>query len=71
MAKAREIKRRIRSIDNTRQITKTMEMVAASKLKRAQDATLSARPYSQKIDEVLASGKGVSIYEQMLRTVRF
>ena len=54
MAKAREIKRRIRSIDNTRQITKTMEMVAASKLKRAQDATLSARPYAEKLDEVLA-----------------
>ena len=37
MAKARDLKRRIRSVENTRQITKTMEMVAASKLKRAQD----------------------------------
>lgn len=45
MAKARDIKRRIKSVDNTRQITKTMEMVAASKLKRAQDRVVAARPF--------------------------
>ncbi|HET9334549.1 MAG TPA: ATP synthase F1 subunit gamma [Gemmatimonadota bacterium] len=55
MAKAREIKRRIRSIDNTRQITKTMEMVAASKLKRAQDRVVAARPFDEFMRQVIAS----------------
>jgi F-type H+-transporting ATPase subunit gamma len=55
MAKAREIKRRIRSIDNTRQITKTMEMVAASKLKRAQDRVVAARPFDDFMRQVIAS----------------
>lgn len=54
MARAREIKRRIRSIDNTKQITKTMEMVAASKLKRAQDRVLSARPFDDFMRSVIA-----------------
>lgn len=54
MAKAREIKRRIRSIDNTRQITKTMEMVAASKLKRAQDRVVAARPFDDFMRQVIA-----------------
>ena len=53
MAKAREIKRRIRSIDNTRQITKTMEMVAASKLKRAQDRVVAARPFDEFMRHVI------------------
>jgi F-type H+-transporting ATPase subunit gamma len=50
----REIRRRIGSVRNIKQITRAMQFVAASKLKRAQDATLAARPYSEKIDEVLA-----------------
>jgi F-type H+-transporting ATPase subunit gamma len=54
MASQREIRRRIAAVKNIKQITRAMQFVAASKLKRAQDATLSARPYSQKIDEVLA-----------------
>jgi len=54
MTRAREIKRRIRSIDNTKQITKTMEMVAASKLKRAQDRVLSARPFDDFMRSVIA-----------------
>lgn len=54
MAKAREIKRRIRSVDNTRQITKTMEMVAASKLKRAQDRVVAARPFDVFMRRVIA-----------------
>jgi F-type H+-transporting ATPase subunit gamma len=41
-------------VRNIKQITRAMQFVAASKLKRAQDATLSARPYSEKLDEVLA-----------------
>lgn len=53
MAKAREIKRRIRSVDNTRQITKTMEMVAASKLKKAQDRVVSARPFDEFMRQVI------------------
>jgi F-type H+-transporting ATPase subunit gamma len=46
MARARELKGRIRSVQNTRKITRTMEMVATSKLKRAQDRVAAARPYS-------------------------
>ena len=54
MPSQREIRRRIGAVRNIKQITRAMQFVAASKLKRAQDATLSARPYSEKIDEVLA-----------------
>ncbi len=54
MASQRDIRRRIGAVKNIRQITRAMQFVAASKLRRAQDATLSARPYSEKIDEVLA-----------------
>jgi F-type H+-transporting ATPase subunit gamma len=50
----REIRRRIGSVGNIKQITRAMQFVAASKLKRAQDATLQARPYHDKLDEVLA-----------------
>ena len=54
MPSQRDIRRRIGSVRNIKQITRAMQFVAASKLKRAQDATLAARPYSEKIDEVLA-----------------
>jgi F-type H+-transporting ATPase subunit gamma len=54
MLKARDIRRRIKSVQNTRQITHTMEMVAASKLRRAQDRVRAARPYSEKLSEVIA-----------------
>jgi F-type H+-transporting ATPase subunit gamma len=50
----REIRRRIGSVRNIKQITRAMQFVAASKLKRAQDATVQARPYREKLDEVLA-----------------
>ena len=53
MAKARELKRRIRSISSTRQITKTMEMVATSRLKKAQDRVVAARPYAAALAEVI------------------
>ena len=53
MAKPRELRRRIRSVENTRKITRTMEMVATSKLKRAQDRVVAARPYAQALAEVL------------------
>ncbi len=55
MSKAREIKRRIRSVDNTRQITRTMEMVATSKLKRASDRVHAARPYGDALEEIVRS----------------
>ena len=54
MASQRDIRRRIGAVRNIKQITRAMQFVAASKLKRAQDATLAARPYSDVIDEVLA-----------------
>ncbi len=54
MASQRDIRRRIGAVRNIRQITRAMQFVAASKLKRAQDATLASRPYSEKLDEVLA-----------------
>jgi len=54
MAKPRELRRRIRSVENTRKITRTMEMVATSKLKRAQDRVVAARPYAQALADVLA-----------------
>lgn len=53
MAKARELKRRIRSVESTRKITKTMEMVATSKLKRASDRVAAARPYATALAEVI------------------
>ncbi len=54
MAKTRELKRRIRSVQNTRKITRTMEMVATSKLKRSQDRVVAARPYAQALAGVIA-----------------
>jgi len=53
MARARELKRRIRSVGKTRQITRTMEMVSTSKLKRATDRVHAARPYAARLAEVL------------------
>ncbi|MCM3128329.1 MULTISPECIES: ATP synthase F1 subunit gamma [unclassified Paenibacillus] len=56
MAKGmREIKRQIKSVQNTKQITKAMEMVAASKLRKAQEKAEAARPYSEKLKEVVTS----------------
>lgn len=53
MAKARELKGRIRSVQNTRKITRTMEMVSTSKLKRAQDRVEAARPYAERLAGVI------------------
>jgi F-type H+-transporting ATPase subunit gamma len=55
MANLLDIRRRIRSVTNTRQITKAMKMVSAAKLRRAQDRALSARPYAQMLTNVLKS----------------
>jgi F-type H+-transporting ATPase subunit gamma len=55
MAKGmREIKRKIKSVQNTKQITKAMEMVAAAKLRRAQEAAQNARPYADTLKDVVA-----------------
>ena len=54
MAKGRQLKGRIRSVQNTRKITRTMELVSTSKLKRAQDRVVAARPYAQALRKVLA-----------------
>lgn len=54
MAKGQELKGRIKTVENTRKITRTMEMVATSKMKRAADRVASARPYALALGEVLA-----------------
>jgi F-type H+-transporting ATPase subunit gamma len=53
MANLLDIRRRIKSVKNTQQITKAMKMVSAAKLKRAQDRAISARPFATKMAEVL------------------
>jgi F-type H+-transporting ATPase subunit gamma len=55
MASTRDIRRRIKSVKNTRQITKAMELVAASKMKKAQQAALASRPYAQLMARMLAA----------------
>ncbi len=55
MANVLDLRRRIRSVKNTRQITKAMQMVSAAKLRRAQEAAVQARPYAQMLANVLES----------------
>jgi F-type H+-transporting ATPase subunit gamma len=55
MASTRDIRRRIKSVKNTRQITKAMELVAASKMKKAQAAAMAGRPYAQLMADMLAA----------------
>jgi F-type H+-transporting ATPase subunit gamma len=55
MANVLDLRRRIRSVKNTRQITKAMKMVSAAKLRRAQERAMSARPYARMITSVLQS----------------
>ena len=54
MAKPRALRRRIKSVESTRKLTRTMEMVSTSKLKRAQDRVVAARPYARALGEVIA-----------------
>jgi F-type H+-transporting ATPase subunit gamma len=58
MPSTRDIRRRIKSVKNTRQITKAMELVAASKMKKAQQAALAGRPYAQLMADLLAALAG-------------
>ncbi|GGH65559.1 ATP synthase gamma chain [Comamonas phosphati] len=55
MAAGKEIRGKIKSVENTKKITKAMEMVAASKMRKAQDRMLAARPYSEKIRNIAAN----------------
>ena len=64
MAKGRELKGRIKSVENTRKITRTLEMVATSKLKRTQDRVGAARPYAQALRDVIASLYSPDLAEQ-------
>lgn len=54
MAQIREIKKRIKSIQNTKKVTHAMELVAAAKMRKAQFAALSSRPYSTSLNEVIS-----------------
>ncbi len=55
MAKGRELKARIKPTENTRKITRTLEMVSTSKMKRAQDRVHAARPYANALSDVISS----------------
>ena len=54
MPSVREIRRRIRSVENTAKITKAMSMIAASKMRRAQEMALQGRPYSERMRDLLS-----------------
>ena len=70
MANVLDLRRRIRSVKNTRQITKAMKMVSAAKLRRAQERALAARPYAKMISSVLESlVRRVSIYDEQTGNV--
>jgi len=64
MAKGRELKGRIKSVENTRKITRTMEMVATSKMKRAQDRVVGARPYARSLADVISDLYSPDLAEQ-------
>ncbi len=63
MANLKDLKNRIASVQSTQKITKAMKMVAASKLRRAQEAAEAGRPYAERIDRVIAS-LGASLKDQ-------
>lgn len=70
MANTKEIRRRIKSVDSTRQITRAMELVATSRIKKAQERIEAARPYSYKMIEVLQNlAKSASGYSHPLLEV--
>lgn len=69
MASLKEVKERIKSVSSTQQITKAMKMVAAAKLRKAQDRIVQLRPYSEKLSTILAnvssgSDEGMNTYSQ-------
>jgi F-type H+-transporting ATPase subunit gamma len=71
MANVLDLRRRIRSVKNTRQITKAMKMVSAAKLRRAQERALAARPYAQMLTSVLQSlVRRIEIYDPITGDIR-
>jgi F-type H+-transporting ATPase subunit gamma len=71
MPSTRDIRRRIKSVKNTAQITKAMQMVAAAKMRKAQQAALVGRPYATLMNEVLAQASvRTAAFEHPLMTVR-
>jgi F-type H+-transporting ATPase subunit gamma len=71
MANVLDLRRRIRSVKNTRQITKAMKMVSAAKLRRAQERALAARPYARMITSVLESLiRRIDIYDEETGNLR-
>ncbi len=71
MANVLDLRRRIRSVKNTRQITKAMKMVSAAKLRRAQERAISARPYAKMITSVLESlTRRVDIFDEETGNLR-
>jgi F-type H+-transporting ATPase subunit gamma len=61
MAGAKEIRGKIASIKNTRKITKALEMVAASKMRKAQDRMRAARPYAEKVRKIIGHLRQVNL----------
>jgi F-type H+-transporting ATPase subunit gamma len=71
MANVLDLRRRIRSVTNTRQITKAMKMVSAAKLRRAQERAMAARPYAKMITSVLESlTRRIDIYDENTGNLR-
>ncbi len=71
MANVLDLRRRIRSVKNTRQITKAMKMVSAAKLRRAQERVVSARPYAKMITSVLESlTRRIDIFDPVTHNLR-
>jgi F-type H+-transporting ATPase subunit gamma len=71
MANVLDLRRRIRSVKNTRQITKAMKMVSAAKLRRAQDRAMKARPYAQMLTSVLVSMvRRTDLYDEQTGEIR-
>src|SRR3984885_10768471 len=69
MAGAKEIRGKIASIKNTRKITKALEMVAASKMRKAQDRMRAARPYAEKIRKMIGHLRQVNLAFKHLFTL--
>ena len=70
MANPLELRRRIRSVENTRQITRAMQLVAASRMRRAQEAADAARPYAREVLEMmhqLVAATGDDLLPPLLR----
>src|SRR5579871_4914571 len=59
-----DIRRRIRSVKNTQQITKAMKMVSAAKLRRAQDRVIAARPYANLLRQVLGNVAAAAVLDE-------